>query len=137
MAASAGQASAATPIDAAEPNARLRDTRWSLQTLDGQAAVTGGGSNTLPYLVLRAKSQHLEGSTGCNRVMGRYTQRGTELALKALGSTRMACASELMQQEQRLLDTLADTDSYRIEGRVLSLLKGDVVKVTFSAPASK
>jgi heat shock protein HslJ len=121
----------------AEPNARLRDTRWSLQSLDGQAAVAGSDSRTLPYLVLRAKSQHLEGSTGCNRVKGRYTQRGTELALKTLATTRMACAPELMQQEQRLLEVLASTDGYRIEGRVLSLMKADVVKVTFSAPAAR
>lgn len=127
----------AQATETAEPNARLRDTRWSLQSLEGQAVVAGADARTQPYLVLRGKSQHLEGSAGCNRVKGRYTQRGTELALKALATTRMACAPELMQQEQRLLDTLAGTDSYRIEGRVLSLLKGDVVKVTFSAPASK
>lgn len=118
-------------------NVPLRDTRWVLQSVEGAPAQPAGNEASAAQLVLKAKSQHVEGSTGCNKVRGRYTQRGTELAVKALATTRMACTPELMQQEQQLLKVLASTDSYRIEGRVLSLMQKDVVKVTFEAAAPR
>jgi heat shock protein HslJ len=119
-----GLAAAADP----NPNAKLRDTHWVVQTLDGKPVLAAAESPGL-HLVLQARSQHLSGFAGCNRFRGRYTQRGTQIALKALGSTRMACPQ--MQQEQRFLELLAAVDAYRIEGSVLTLLEGDAVRVTF------
>jgi heat shock protein HslJ len=66
---------------------------------------------------------------------GRYTQRGTQLALTALATTRMACPQ--MQQEQRFIELLGAADAYRIEGQVLSLLQGDKVRITFTATPDK
>jgi heat shock protein HslJ len=88
------------------------------------------------HLVLHAASQRLSGFTGCNTLRGRYTQRGTQLALTALASTRMACPQ--MPQEQRFIELLGAADAYRVEGQVLSLLQGEVVRITFQAsPAMK
>lgn len=129
-------APSATPSDELA-NVPLRDTRWVLQSVEGTPVVAAAKEASTAQLVLRARSQHVEGSTGCNKVRGRYTQRGTELAVKALATTRMACAAELMAQEQALLKVLASTDSYRIEGRTLSLMQADVVKVTFEAAAPR
>lgn len=123
----------AAPAGASD-NARLRDTRWAVQTLDGTPVLPAAAGPNL-HLVLHARSQQLSGFAGCNRLRGRYTQRGTQLALKALSSTRMACPQ--MQQEQRFLELLAAADAYRIEGQVLSLLQGDVVRVTFGTPGPK
>jgi heat shock protein HslJ len=125
----------AAPASApAGANTRLRDTHWTLASLGGAATdTTTAGSRTEPHLVLKSSSQHLIGFAGCNRLRGRFTQRGTQLALKPIATTRMACASALMQQEERYLQTLASIDSYRIEGQLLSLMQGDVVKATFRA----
>lgn len=117
-------------------NTPLRDTRWALQTIDGTPATASSKRGKL-QLSLRGASQHLSGFAGCNTLQGRYIQRGTALALKPLATTRMACEPELMQQEARFLQTLASVDGYRIEGRQLSLLQGDVVKLTFLASPTR
>lgn len=120
----------AAPASApANVNLKLRDTPWTLETLADTPAPEG----QRVHLVLASTSQHLSGNAGCNRLSGRYTQRGTALALKPVATTRMACAPAQMQLEERFLQTIAATDSYRIEGRTLSLLQGDVVKATFRA----
>ncbi|MBC7994086.1 MAG: META domain-containing protein [Rhizobacter sp.] len=124
---------AATPA-APSGNSPLRDTRWTLQTLDGTVAASTGPQTT--HLVLHSASQRLSGFAGCNTLRGRHTQRGTQLALTALASTRMACPQ--MQQEQRFIELLGVANAYRIEGQVLSLLQGETVRITFKAiPAMK
>jgi len=116
-------------------NASLHETHWVAQTLDG--APLAPGAAPAAHLVLHARSQHLSGFAGCNRLRGRYTQRGTQIALSALSATRMACPAAQMQQEQQFMALLGSADAYRIEGRTLSLLQGDVVRVTFTATRSK
>jgi heat shock protein HslJ len=127
-------AAAADPLP--ELNATLAGTRWTLQTLGGeaQAQVAGG---TPVQLKLDAASQHLSGHTGCNRLMGRFVQRGTLLTLSPLGTTRAACAEPAMKQEQAVLKMLREIDGYRVENRTLSLLQGEVVRATWGAPAPK
>ncbi|KRB10091.1 hypothetical protein ASE08_11135 [Rhizobacter sp. Root16D2] len=117
-------------------NATLVGTPWTLQTLGGaaQAQVAGG---TPVQLKLDAASRRLSGHTGCNRLMGRFVQRGTLLTLLPLGTTRMACAEPAMTQEQAVLKMLGEVDGYRVENRTLSLLQGEVVRATWSAPAPK
>jgi len=111
-------------------NTPLRDTHWVLQTVEGQP-LAGDPAQPAPHLVLHAASQRLSGFAGCNTLRGRYTQRGTQLALTALASTRKACPQ--MQQEQRFIQLLGAADAYRIEGQVLSLLQGETVRGTFKA----
>jgi len=126
-------ASAAPPASAASAgNLRLRDTRWVLQSLNG-APVARLEQGAATHLVLHAASQHLSGFAGCNGLRGRYTQRGTQLALSALASTRKVCSPPLMQQEQRFIELLGSADAYRIEGQTLSLLQGEVVRLSFKA----
>jgi heat shock protein HslJ len=127
-------AAAADPLP--DLNATLAGTRWTLQTLGGeaQAQVAGG---TPVQLKLDAASQHLSGHTGCNRLMGRFVQRGTLLTLSPLGTTRAGCAEPAMKQEQAVLKMLREIDGYRVENRTLSLLQGEVVRATWGAPAPK
>lgn len=119
---------AAPPAD----NPLLVDTRWHLQALDGTPVAAGQGGEPLS-LQLQSGSQKLSGFAGCNRLQGRYTQRGTQLALTALGTTRMACPQPVQQQEQRFIELLGAVDGYRIEGRVMSLLQGETVRLSFKA----
>lgn len=126
----------AAPASAPSTNTPLRDTRWTLQTMAGAPAAASPRRGPV-QLSLRAASQHLSGFAGCNTLQGRYIQRGTSLVFKPLSTTRMACEPELMQQETRFLQTLASVDGYRIEGRQLSLLQGEVVKLTFLASPTR
>jgi heat shock protein HslJ len=129
-------APASAPKDWPASNTPLRDTRWTLQTIEGTPAAASG-SRGQAQLSLRAASQHLTGFAGCNTLSGRYIQRGTSLVLKPLATTRMACEPQVMQQETRFLQALATVDTYRVEGRQLSLLQGEVVKLTFVASAPR
>ncbi len=126
----------AAPASASAGNTPLRDTRWTLQTIDGTPATSHSARGKL-QLSLRTASQHMTGFAGCNTLSGRYTQRGTSIALKPFATTRMACEPEVMQQETRFLQTLASVDSYRVEGRQLSLMQGDVVKLTFAVAPTR
>ncbi|MET0333999.1 MAG: META domain-containing protein [Rhizobacter sp.] len=128
------KASAAS-APAGSANVPLRDTTWVLQTLGGTAVATNDARPV--QITLRSKSQHLNGFAGCNTLRGRYTQRGTTIALKPIATTRMACAPEVMEQETRLLQAMASAESYRVEGRKLSLLQADGVTVTFSATKAR
>lgn len=47
------------------------------------------------------------GTGGCNRWFGRYELAGSLLRIEPGGSTRMACAPALMEQEQRFFDLLS------------------------------
>ena len=126
-------AALAAPPEAPGGNLPLRDTRWTLQTLEGATVV---GTDPQPaQLVLHADSQRLSGFAGCNTLRGRYTQRGTQIALTALASTRMACPQ--VQQEQRFIQLLGAVTAYRIEGQVLSLLQGETVRITLAAKPAK
>ena len=129
-------AGALSPAVLATPsgNPPLRDTRWALQALDGLPAAASDGQPA-GHLVLHAASQRLSGFASCNKLRGRYTQRGTQLALTVVASTRMACPQ--MQQEQRFIELLGAADAYRIEGQVLSLLQGETVRITFKAISVK
>jgi heat shock protein HslJ len=117
-------------------NALLTGTRWTLQSLDGSAQPAAAGATPV-QLMLNRETQRLSGHTGCNRLMGRYVQRGTLLTLSPLGTTRMACAEPAMKQEQAVLKMLGEIDGYRVENRTLSLLQGEMVRATWSAPAPK
>lgn len=128
----AAPASAPAPASlpaAASSNLRLRDTPWALETLAGAPA---GEAGRQVWLVL-ASSQQLSGHAGCNRLRGRYTQRGTQIVLKPLATTRMACPPAQMALEERFLQALGRVDSYRVEGKALTLMQGDVPQATFRA----
>lgn len=111
-------------------NAPLRDTHWVLQSLEGQPVASAPALPTA-HLVLHATSQRLSGFAGCNSLRGRYTQRGTQLAVSARASTRKACPAPQLQQEQRFIELLGAAEAYRVEGQVLSLLQGETVRITF------
>lgn len=122
--------STAAPPAPSSTNAPLRETHWVAQTLDGVPLAAPAAGPRL-HLVLHARTQHLSGFAGCNRLGGRYTQRGTQLALSARATTRKACPEPQMQQERQFVQLLGVADAYRVEGRMLSLLQGDAVRVTF------
>ena len=46
------------------------------------------------------------GYGGCNRFSGSYTRRGDLVTFTPTGSTRRACAADVMAREQRLFEIL-------------------------------
>lgn len=50
----------------------------------------------------------VSGSGGCNTYFASYTRKGTELSFGPIGATQRACAEALMNQEQKLFQTIND-----------------------------
>ncbi|MGD8528483.1 MAG: META domain-containing protein [Methyloceanibacter sp.] len=81
----------------------------------GFAGETG---RTARFVQVRADGV-VGGSSGCNRFTGAYTQKGDELTMGPLASTRMACPPEVMEREQRFLTMFgnvryAETDDLKL-----------------------
>ena len=103
----------------------LEGSSWVLSTLtvDGvEAPAVPAATSTLVF----GPDGEVSGSTGCNRFIGEWEQDASALTISVAGSTMAACAApELSEQEQLLLEALAQTGSARQAEETLELLDGD------------
>jgi copper homeostasis protein (lipoprotein) len=100
-------------------NEPLENTHWKLIRL-GDRAVTVGAGQPEPHLVLSSETGRVSGSSGCNRLMGRYEAEDGSLTFSALATTRMACAAG-MDVERRFLAALRSTSRTEITQQRLEL----------------
>jgi putative lipoprotein len=129
------QVPAVAPTKSAGP--KLHGTYWSLVELNDKPAVPGMG-RTQPYIRLHREQGSLEGSSGCNGVVGTYIVEQSALRITPSATTMMMCPPVLMEQEQSLINALKATSSYKIEGDTLELINGNEVVARFqAAPKSK
>ena len=103
----------------ATSNEPLENTRWKLVRL-GDRAVTVGAGQPEPHLVLSSETGRVSGSSGCNRLMGRYEVEDGSLTFSALATTRMACPGG-MDIERRFLAALRATSRTEITQQRLEL----------------
>ena len=101
----------------------LEGTRWRLgRYLD----VAGELQPVIPatFIDARFAAGKVSGSAGCNRYTGGYTsgQKNQLLFEGRMGSTRMACAQAVADQEQRYLGLLPAVGSREFRGGMLVLL---------------
>ncbi len=88
--------------EASSPSAASLQGRWQLKALQG-AGVAEGSRAFIEF----SEPPRLTGNGGCNRFFGVYRYQEQALMIdSALGSTKMACAAEVMVQEQRLFQLL-------------------------------
>ncbi len=92
----------------------------SIATTPGTVAVPLPGTELTVVFRLRTVS----GSSGCNSFQGQYTTNGTAVAIGPLASTQMACAEDVMTQEQQFLKDLQGVG--RVERRLDRLTLSDV-----------
>lgn len=101
---------AASPVDTP-----LTGTRWLMLHTVGQATPRNA------YIKLEPASPRIVGSTGCNRVMGKYHRADdSQLTFSQLASTRMACGAAA-GTEQAFLEALGRTRRVRVIGHHLLL----------------
>jgi putative lipoprotein len=111
------------PSDSADHGqTALLDHQWTLAEVNGK---TPENQTPQAYIKLDQKTQRIEGSGGCNRLMGSYQLEGHKLHFKEVGATMMACDGDVMNQERAFLAALSATESYRIHGTTLMLLGKD------------
>jgi len=68
----------------------------------------------------------LHGSGGCNRYFSSYeTGPGGSLTIKQIGSTRMACPPEIMDQEMKYFRSLQGVSTFKVKQQHLQLFYGN------------
>lgn len=115
------------PMVAAEPakaapsttGLELAGTEWVLETLAGEALA----HDVSPTIAFDAAGG-IAGHGGCNRYFGSYAVDGEAIAVGHLGATQMACAPEVMAQEDRFLDALGSADHASLREGLLVLRFG-------------
>ena len=84
-----------------------------------------------------ASDGKLHGSGGCNRYFAAYEiGPGDSLKIKSIGSTRMACPQQFMDQEMRYFEALQRISAFKVQKNLLQLLyeKGQQVLNFIPAP---
>ena len=69
------------------------------------------------------------GNSGCNEFGGNYTVEGDQVTFSEIVSTLIACEEPLMSQEQVVLEVMADSATYNIDGNTLRLTGDGMVLV--------
>lgn len=103
----------------------LSGEEWVIEDIAG-AGVIDDSHASLQFLA----EGRLAGSGGCNRLIGSYTVNGDSLSIAQAGTTMMACAPALMNQEQKLLELLPEITNYAIDktgGLVLTTKSGQSI----------
>ena len=98
-------------------------TSWVVQELGGATT-----SDPKPELAF-GDDGRLTGTTGVNRVMGRYEVAEGLLTVADAATTRMAGPPEAMEQEQRLLALLDTPRAFVVTGDRLELGDGETLAV--------
>ncbi|AKG20426.1 META domain-containing protein [Calothrix sp. 336/3] len=98
----------------------LKNSAWELQRWEYQ----GSRVILVPKTQLSVKFQdtQVEGSSGCNSFNGSYRLVNNKLSIGTLSSTRMACETDVMNQEFRFLSALKSVRRLRVEGSSRLLL---------------
>ena len=91
---------------------------WVVEDIAGRGVIDDSHA-ALEFLL----DGRLAGSASCNRLIGSYTLKGNALSVESTGTTKMACAPALMNQERTLLDLLPGISSYEIDGTGTLVLK--------------
>ena len=127
------------PSDARGPagGPELEGTYWKLVQLRDKTVPAGAGLREA-YLRLLAAGTRVQGSSGCNTLLGSYSRVDTSLTFKGLAATKMGCPPALASQERDYIEALDDTTMWRIEGAELELIDAsDDVVARFQAVANK
>jgi heat shock protein HslJ len=106
----------APPVQSVE----LVGTRWTLASIVSGSTASSVPSNVEATLVLEADGT-ASGSAGCNTFHGSYQTSGNQLTFGPLGSTRKACADDVMTVEQTYLAALQNAATYTIAGNSLTI----------------
>ncbi|TVR95419.1 MAG: META domain-containing protein [Rhodospirillales bacterium] len=88
----------------------LTGREWIAREIDGQVVMDNAQST-----LLFESTDRIVGDTACNRYFGSWEVDGERITLGPLGSTRRACAPEVMDQESRFLSALEQAATWALD----------------------
>ena len=113
----------------------LMKRKWALRSFgikDSQDPLAPRTAISLEF----AADGKLHGSGGCNRYFAAYEiGPGDSLKIKSIGSTRMACPQEFMDQEMRYFEALQRVSAFRVQNNLLQLFYENGRRVLNFIPA--
>ena len=86
--------------------ASLENTYWKLTRL-GETPIRMASQQQEPHFVLNSESRRVNGSGGCNRLMGSYKLNADQLTFSEMAGTMMTCL-EGMETEKAFLPGCAE-----------------------------
>lgn len=111
-------------IDESADDETLVGTSWKLQDLQG-TRVLGQVEATLSF----PEVGMVTGNATCNHFFGTVQIKGNDMKFGPIGSTKMACADSVMNQETKYLQALREVEEFTIqEPDHILLLKSDGTK---------
>ncbi len=100
---------------------QLMKRKWALQSF----GIKGSEDPLVPRTAISLEftaDGRLHGSGGCNRYFAAYEiGPGDSLKIESIGSTRMACPQEFMDQEMRYFEALQRVSAFTVEKDCLQL----------------
>jgi copper homeostasis protein (lipoprotein) len=114
-----------------EPRMTLESTTWQLIELNG-TAVHVHAAQRAPSLEFDGPTDRVSGSTGCNRLNGKYKYDEGMMHFTPFATTRMACVDAPVD-ESALLRALASVTSYAIANRTLVLRSANATVARYRA----
>lgn len=99
----------------------ITDKYWKLVELNGKRIIAEPQAKEA-HVVLKTEENRIAGNGGCNSFFGTYQLLpGNSIQISPLGSTKMACLNDNVEDE--FLKILAIADNYTIKNDTLSLNK--------------
>jgi heat shock protein HslJ len=97
----------------------LQGYEWQVQSINGVAV-----NSPIRPTMLFGTAMNLTGHTSCNTYGSGYVSTGQMLLIKQGFTTKMACDAAVMNQEQRFLKQLANTQMWSIDAAGTLTLTG-------------
>lgn len=124
------------PQKAPQPGsaAQVKDVRWRAQEIGRRPVLPDA-----PITLMFGSDGKVTGRSGCNQFSGNYQLTGTTLKVfPQLIGTRMACATQIMEQEQRFQRLLVESRTVEVTQRGdLILTAGNNVQIRFTPEARR
>ena len=80
-------------------------------------------------LIFNESDNSIAGSSGCNKLFGKFTQQDAQLSFEGFGATKMYCDGK-MDLEQEFFQGLSVVNAAAIEDDLILLKNGDAVLMT-------
>jgi heat shock protein HslJ len=117
---------------ATETDSSLDGTAWVLEMLPPEPAAIAGAQPTA-----RFEGSRVYGRDGCNRYRAQYTIKGSEIEIRLLGSTLMACEPEVMKRAEAFTIALTAVGDGKVTGsagcnRYTSTYQADGTRLKFT-----
>ncbi len=107
------------------------NTIWALKQLNGKVISKAQFPRQLPYIDVNMRDNRVTGFTGCNRFSGAMQVTASTIKLGPLMSTKMACET-IMSIETDFLNGLQTADTYKIDGKNITLFQGTTELMTLA-----